>query len=151
MTILEESKHPNATSSDVKKSQHYCFTSTQHRANINAALLFYIRSKFVQHPNATSMQHQAACLILSSLIVLLELSGASLSGRPGAIPRPNDMADRTLTSLQLHLQIALFFRSCFLTILGRSWLRFPSQLPPKIDQNPRKIDAKMPSILDSVF
>ena len=27
----------------------------------------------------------------------------------------------------------------------------PPNLPPKIDQNPRKIDAKMPSILDSVF
>ena len=28
---------------------------------------------------------------------------------------------------------------------------FPPNLPPKIDQNPRKIDAKMPSIFDSVF
>ena len=28
---------------------------------------------------------------------------------------------------------------------------FPPNLHPKIDQNPRKIDAKMPSILDSVF
>jgi hypothetical protein len=50
---------------------------------------------------------------------------------------------------------SLPFSSFVLACLGLSWLDFLSQLgpnlAPKIHQNPLKIDAKMPSHLDSIF
>ena len=73
----------------------------------------------------------------------------------GDLPRTQDPLPRAgleiLIATFLAISLLFFFASFFDAFLGGSWLRFPSQLASQNRPKSKKIDTKMPPILDSVF
>ena len=72
-------------------------------------------------------------------------------GLPFPLPPPQDPRPWVARGLFWQSRCSCFLHRFSMPFWVDLACGFPPNLPPQLDQNPRKIDAKMPSILDSVL